>query len=625
MPGGNLIARLFRLERRFAPLARLTITTRLVLGFSILILLMVLLLFGTIGIIMRERMYENTDNRLRHHTLIFYATLKEEEKYLAHEAAFLAQLASLAPDSNVAEHAQFESVFVPLLTEHEMDAAYVLDLNRRVLFRAGASITDDATVERFPLYESALTDKVASQWFATSTGMWLIAAAPHQTLAGETDAILLIGKRLNGKYLQAKAEILDDQLALIGQDSAVSSLELPPQFSFDALRAVQVPAAEFSTRPGRFNTMDLDGEPYRVAALAVPLADGGNLTLGVFHPAAALAHSMWIAYLGVAGFGLVVLVLGSLFAALYARSVTGPLTQLAQATTAMAAGNLEQPLQIASHAEIEQLAHTFEEMRVRVRAMLAAQQRWNSELEDKVRAKTTELQELCDVRDQLLRKTIAAQEEERSRLARELHDETCQSLTALLANLTVAEQLPCEAAHARLGELRTSVVKTLQEVNRIVLDLRPTLLDDYGLVPALRWYAEHRLAATHTLVEVKTFDFEARLPPLIETTLFRVTQEAISNIAKHAHAQRVQINLLYSQIEDGHIVTLQIQDDGCGFDIEHRERHSLTGRPYLGVLGMRERVELVGGQFEMRSTPGEGTCIEVTVPFAAENTGAMNA
>jgi signal transduction histidine kinase len=131
----------------------------------------------------------------------------------------------------------------------------------------------------------------------------------------------------------------------------------------------------------------------------------------------------------------------------------------------------------------------------KVQTMLEAQQKWNAELEDKVRAKTAELRQLSETRDQLLRQMITAQEEERRRVARELHDETSQALTALIANLAIVQTLPPTKAKAHLDEIKSSIVETLKGVNRIVLDLRPTLLDDYGLMPALSWYANKRVGS----------------------------------------------------------------------------------------------------------------------------------
>ena len=247
-----------------------------------------------------------------------------------------------------------------------------------------------------------------------------------------------------------------------------------------------------------------------------------------------------------------------------------------------------------------------------LKAMLESQRKWNADLEDNVRAKTAELQKLSETRDKLLRQIIVAQEEEHRRLARELHDETSQSLTALIANLAVVQSLPASKAKARLAEVRTSVVDILKGVNQIVLDLRPTLLDDYGLMPALSWYANKRLGS-NVRVEITLSEPELRLPSTIETTLFRIGQEALANVAKHAQATRVQITLVCA--ENKKRVTLQVADNGVGFSTDRVKQQNQNDRPHLGLLGMQERVELIDGQLQIETAPGKGTAILASVPL----------
>jgi PAS domain S-box-containing protein len=247
-----------------------------------------------------------------------------------------------------------------------------------------------------------------------------------------------------------------------------------------------------------------------------------------------------------------------------------------------------------------------------IQAMLEAQQKWNADLENTVRAKTSELRELAQTRDQLLRQIMTAQEEERRRVARELHDDTSQALTALIANLAVVQTHPPSKAKAHLDEIKSAVVEILKGVNRIVLDLRPTLLDDYGLISALSWYAGKRLDSDHTHVEITVPESELRLPSTVETILFRIGQEAITNIAKYARATRVQINLNHDA--GANMVTLTIEDNGIGFALAHNREGNLD-RPHLGLIGMQERVQLIGGQLEIQSTPNHGTLVSVSVPL----------
>ena len=245
-----------------------------------------------------------------------------------------------------------------------------------------------------------------------------------------------------------------------------------------------------------------------------------------------------------------------------------------------------------------------------LQGMLNVQRQWNVELENKVRAKTAELQQLSETRDQLLRQIIVAQEEEHRRIARELHDETSQALTALLANLAVVHGLPAPKVKAQLAEVKASIVEILKGVNQIVLDLRPTLLDDYGLMPALSWYANKRLGSSMR-VEIIAPEPELRLPSTIETTLFRIGQEALTNSAKHAQASCVRMTL--AGTPDGKHITLQVEDDGIGFRADLLGRQEQTDRSHFGLLGMQERVQLIGGQLRIETAPDQGTRISASV------------
>jgi signal transduction histidine kinase len=165
-----------------------------------------------------------------------------------------------------------------------------------------------------------------------------------------------------------------------------------------------------------------------------------------------------------------------------------------QAAEAMAAGDLSQPVRVQGTAEVEALAAAFDQMRASLQAHIEAQRRWGQELEAQVSARTRELEALCRVRDRLVVKLLSAQEEERQRVARELHDETSQVLANLVVALgTMARLTPDVDMRQRLSQVKRQAIETLEGVKRIVLDLRPRLLDDYGLLPAIQWYVEERL------------------------------------------------------------------------------------------------------------------------------------
>lgn len=212
-----------------------------------------------------------------------------------------------------------------------------------------------------------------------------------------------------------------------------------------------------------------------------------------------------------------------------------------------------------------------------------------------------------------LRQYIAAQEEERKRIARELHDEPAQLLTGLALAIGAASHM----AEPHDGELRRVLAsanalteRVSTEIGRIIRDLRPTLLDDLGLMEALESYADTRLRPLGIQVTFETAGTDGRVSPELETALFRVAQEAMSNIARHARAENVNITLEFQ--ED--FAAVDIEDDGQGFDVEATFARGKDGSPF-GLMGMRERVDLLGGTLVVESRPGEGTSVRVRVPL----------
>jgi signal transduction histidine kinase len=204
-----------------------------------------------------------------------------------------------------------------------------------------------------------------------------------------------------------------------------------------------------------------------------------------------------------------------------------------------------------------------------------------------------------------VRRVVEAQELERARLARELHDETGQALTSILLGLKPLEQMAdSDEARAAVASVRALVVSTLQDVRRLAVELRPSALDDFGLVPAVERLTETFREQSGLTVDLETQLGEERLPREAETTLYRVIQEALTNIVKHASAGRVSILL---QRKDGAVLAV-VEDDGSGFD------PSATRADALGLAGMRERVALAGGRLQVESAPGSGTTLVAEVP-----------
>lgn len=222
-----------------------------------------------------------------------------------------------------------------------------------------------------------------------------------------------------------------------------------------------------------------------------------------------------------------------------------------------------------------------------------------------------EVQHKEHIRGELFKKVIAVQEDERKRIARELHDDTSQALTALLfaAEEGLEMEDPLEIKK-RLDGMHSLIQCTLDGVHKLIFDLRPSILDHLGLVSALRWFATTRLESRGIRVSIEEASPPRRLPPEMETALFRVVQEAITNIARHAAARNVAILLKF----DEESVTVRVEDDGVGFDLTNLtlEPDSMRG---LGLAGMQERVELLGGEVEVNTVPGFGTQVHIHLPL----------
>ncbi len=205
-----------------------------------------------------------------------------------------------------------------------------------------------------------------------------------------------------------------------------------------------------------------------------------------------------------------------------------------------------------------------------------------------------------------LRRVVEGQELERQRLARELHDETGQALTSILLGLKAVEEADSQEAMGKASrELRELVVATLQDVRRLAVELRPKALDDFGLVAALERLVQTFTDATGIEMQLQASLGEERLPAEVETTLYRIVQEALTNVVKHAGARNVSIVVR----RGGGAAMALVEDDGEGFDPDEAND---TG---LGLIGMRERVSLIDGRLEIESSPASGTTVVVEVPL----------
>lgn len=212
----------------------------------------------------------------------------------------------------------------------------------------------------------------------------------------------------------------------------------------------------------------------------------------------------------------------------------------------------------------------------------------------------------------LAARILTAQEEERVRVSRELHDDTGQALTLLLVRLQLVKGMSSEPAVQReLADLRELVGQTLDGVRRLAVHLGPSVLEDLGLCAALEWLADRVRAETGLVVDLRLDCECGRTSPEVAVAIFRVAQEALTNVVRHARAARIELRLA----TQGGSLDLSIVDDGSGFDVENAR-----GRPTasVGLFGMAERIALVGGSLEIDSRPGGGTRVHASVPLREE-------
>jgi len=270
--------------------------------------------------------------------------------------------------------------------------------------------------------------------------------------------------------------------------------------------------------------------------------------------------------------------------------LTNPVHQLEKVAQDIQSGNFEARAQVFSDDEIGSLATTINHMAESLEVYRA------------------EVQEKEAAREALMGKIVSAQEDERKNVARELHDQLGQSLSKTLLTFQTI-RCECGCGDGRCAELEGEICGHIDEVRRLAWDMRPSVLDDYGLDSALeRYFAE---------IE-KRFDIEidyecllspsnSRLPAQVEVTLYRIAQEAMTNVLRHASASHVSAVLL----QHDSTITLTISDDGCGFSAASPSGRSICS---LGLMGMKERATLIGGEVEIESEPGKGTEVLVTIP-----------
>jgi len=287
-----------------------------------------------------------------------------------------------------------------------------------------------------------------------------------------------------------------------------------------------------------------------------------------------------------------VLTLGVVLGTAMATVLARPLAQLVSAAEAVGRGDFAWRPPAWAHDEIGRLGASFATMAERLGSF------------------RDELRQRDAARGRLLEQMMTAQEEERRRIARELHDETGQSLTSLSVGLSmVAEARDLDTVRERAADLRALATRALEEVHHLARGLRPSVLDDIGLLAALERHLREYEAGRGVTVDLHARGFEQRLPGPIEIAVYRIVQEALTNTAKHADARTVSV-LLERRDDAVHLI---VEDDGRGFDAPEVLASRDVDRG-LGLRGMRERAILLGGSLTVESASGRGTSVFADIP-----------
>jgi signal transduction histidine kinase len=314
--------------------------------------------------------------------------------------------------------------------------------------------------------------------------------------------------------------------------------------------------------------------------------------------------------------------LGFVFAAIalllalgLSRSIVNPLRDLIRGAERIARGDLTKAVAPQGSDEIGVLSRSFETMRLKLVESMAGLHRHSQELEKRVKDRTRQIGESQRRSERLLKKLISSQEDERKRIARELHDDTLQELSAALMRIDLCRLHPGDITAEKVDKIRSIIGQALDGVIGIIQNMRPTLLDDLGLIAAVQSLLNTHLREKGISCFINTAGVkDTRFRPEVEIILFRIIQEAVLNIARHSRAENVCV--LFKC--DKTAVSAEIEDDGIGFDLGTMFQNMppvSRDRRGLGVQGMKERALLIGGTMEICSQPGNGTRIVVRLPL----------
>ncbi len=361
----------------------------------------------------------------------------------------------------------------------------------------------------------------------------------------------------------------------------------------------------FRSQPGEKGKDILAVVPLKIAPWGVIV---GESEKEIFAPARDLQKKFLILVL-------IFIATSIVFAMGMSKSIVKPIKSLISATNRVALGELANPVGDLGSDEILLLSRSFDDMRRKLAESLENIQRYNAELENRVAVRTEQIRRSQKKVENLLKMVISSQEEERRRIARGLHDEILQDLSAFLIKLDICRLYPEQRSDEKIDEMKSIMLKTLDDIHNVIQGMRPLILDDLGLDAAVVWLLDKHLGPKGIDYHLGSGNFTGkRFAARIEITLFRIIQEAVVNIARHSEAK----NVLLTITANDRSVGVCIEDDGRGFDVRETLKNiSDVGRG-LGIMGMMERASLLDGKFAIHSKPGEGTRMSVRIPLIKE-------
>lgn len=575
----------------------------------ILIALLILLIAFLIPLskMVSGRVQECLDNELLRQGLALRTQFGNEIFYLREEAQLLGEIESVRDLASDHDGTQLRHLMALYQNTHDSDGIFLITDTGEVYTSSPSPPLDEETVRELNLVKMGFSGQSFGEMITVDGRIWLAAGAPHLTPEGTIDSVFLILKEVDPDYLESLMGGLDEMIVITDGDVKMQShMGQTPDAILDSFSEALQSSANAILQPYSFR---IDGSQYRAIALPLTTSHSHAYAIALVKNADIVNETMWATLRWGALFGVIGIVIALILVQFHVVEIFRPLRALVDSTQRIAEGELDVALEPSGVADVYELATNFEIMRQRLQELLERERALSENLEVEVIEKSEALEEMCRSREQLLAQLISSQEEERRRVSRELHDETSQELANLIVRLgTLARITKDDEILAQLQALRAQAVRTLEGVNRIVMDLRPGLLDEFGLAPAIQWYANARLESQGVQVAIQVTGMPRELSPHTQASIYRMVQEAINNIAQHAHANRAEIRLDWQDDK----LRIEVEDNGRGLDIEEAKR---ADGGHFGLLGIRERVALLNGVMDIESAPGQGTRLIIEIPY----------